>query len=99
VRRPPRDQLRHFVALAALLALTGFAIAGPTGLLAWGENVSALEARKAEIADLTAKRNALRNRVMLLDPQSADPDLASELVRENLGVMHEDEVVINLGAD
>ncbi|MFN3988818.1 MAG: FtsB family cell division protein [Erythrobacter sp.] len=96
MRKPQREQLRQFGALAVLLTITGFAIAGPTGLLAWSENLSALEARKAEIAELTAKRDALRNRVRLLDPQAADPDLASELVRENLGVMHEDEVVVTL---
>lgn len=99
MRRPPREQLRQFTALAVLLALTGFAIVGPTGLLAWSENLSTLEARKAEIAELSDKRDALRNRVMLLDPQSADPDLASELVRENLGVMHEDEIVITLESE
>lgn len=96
MRRLQTEQLRQFAALAALLAITGFAVAGPTGLLAWSENVTALEARTAEIAELTVHRDALRNRVRLLDPHGADPDLASELVRENLGVMHEDEVVITL---
>ena len=89
-------RLKRAVALAALLLLTGFAVAGPTGLLAWSENASALEAREAEIAKLTAKRDALRNRVSLLDPDAADPDLASQLVRDQLGVMREDEVVITL---
>jgi cell division protein FtsB len=84
------------LALGALLLLAGLAVAGPTGLLAWSENAAALQAREAEIARLTAKRDALRNRVMLLDPEAADPDLASELVREQLGVMREDEVVITL---
>ncbi len=84
------------MALCALLLLAGFAVAGPTGLLAWSENAEALEVRRAEIAQLTAKRDALRNRVMLLDPEAADPDLASELVREQLGVMREDEVVVTL---
>ena len=46
--------------------------------------------------DMAEKRDALRNRVMLLDPEAADPDLASELVRDQLGVMREDEVVITL---
>lgn len=84
------------VALGALLLLTGFGVAGPTGLLAWSENASALETRRAEIAELTEKRDGLRNRVMLLDPEAADQDLASELVRDQLGVMREDEVVITL---
>ena len=92
----PDDRVKRAVALCALLLLAGFAVAGPTGLLAWSENSEALEVRRAEIAQLTAKRDALRNRVMLLDPEAADPDLASELVREQLGVMREDEVVVTL---
>jgi len=93
------ERLKQLVALCALLALTGFAVAGPTGLLAWSENAAALEARETEVARLTAKRDALRNRVALLDPDAADPDLASELVREKMGVMRDDEVVITLDAD
>lgn len=97
MRKPATEsRLKRAVALMALLLLAGFAVAGPTGLLAWSENASALDARKAEIAKLTEKRDALRNRVKLLDPEAADPDLASELVRDQLGVMREDEVVITL---
>lgn len=92
----PENRLKRFLALGALLLLAGFAVAGPTGLLAWSENAEALEVRETEIAQLTLKRDALRNRVMLLDPEAADPDLASELVRKQLGVMREDEVVITL---
>jgi cell division protein FtsB len=97
MRRAGTDgRLKQVVALGALLLLAGFAVAGPTGLLAWGENSASLEARQAKIAKLSAERDALRNRVKLLDPEAADPDLASELVREQLGVMREDEVVITL---
>ena len=97
MRRPATDnRLKKVAALGGLLLLAGFAAAGPTGLLAWSENATALEQRKAEIAELTAKRDGLRNRVMLLDPEAADPDLASELVRDQLGVMREDEVVLTL---
>jgi len=84
------------LALVALLALAGIAVAGPTGVLAWSENVSALGQREAEIARLSAERDSLRNRVQLLDPEAADPDLASELVREKLGVIHQNDVVITL---
>ncbi len=90
------ERLKQAAALIALVLLAGFAVAGPTGLLAWSENVSALDQRETQIADLTAKRDAMRNRVMLLDPEAADPDLASELVREQLGVMREDEIVVTL---
>lgn len=90
------ERRKQVLALCALLLLAGFAVAGPTGVLAWSENATALEQREAQIAQLTAKRDALRNRVMLLDPEAADPDLASELVREQLGVMRDDEVVVTL---
>lgn len=97
MRRPAAEsRLKKVAALGSLLLLAGFAVAGPTGLLAWSENASALDQRKVEIAELTAKRDGLRNRVMLLDPEAADPDLASELVRDQLGVMREDEVVLTL---
>ena len=78
------------------MVLTVAAIAGPTGLLAWAENAEALEQRKVRIAVLAEERDALRNRVELLDPEGADPDLVSELVREDLGVIHPDEIVITL---
>lgn len=90
------ERLKQGIALIALLLLAGFAVAGPAGVLAWSENLTALEQRNAQIAQLTKQRDALRNRVMLLDPEAADPDLASELIREQLGVMREDEVVITL---
>lgn len=90
------ENLKQWSALVLLLLLTGFAIAGPTGLLAWRENAQVLEVRKGEIASLTEQRNALRNRVDLLDPEGADPDLVSELVREELGVVRPDEIIITL---
>lgn len=96
IRHGQREQVRQGTALALLLLLTGFAIAGPTGLLAWSENLAALEAREARVAALTEKRDALKNRVELLDPEGADPDLAGELLRRNLGVLHADEVMITL---
>lgn len=79
-----------------LVVLTVSAIAGPTGLLAWAENKDALEQREARIAVLTERRDALKNRVELLDPSGADPDLVSELVREELGAIHPDEIVITI---
>ncbi|MGB7371271.1 FtsB family cell division protein [Erythrobacter sp.] len=91
-----RDHMRQALALAALLALTGFALAGPTGLLSWRENAETLEQRRAQIAALTERRDALKNRVELLDPDGADPDLVSELARQDLGVLHPDDVIITL---
>lgn len=96
MRKPPNEQVRQALALAGLLVLTGFAVAGPTGLLAWSESATVLEQREAQIAALTEKRDELRNRVDMLDPDAADPDLVGELLRSNLNVVHPDEVVITL---
>jgi cell division protein FtsB len=83
-------------ALACLLLLGGIAIAGPSGVLAWGENQRVLADRNAEIARLQHERDEIKNRVALLDPRHADPDLAGELLRSNLNVVHPDEMVMML---
>lgn len=80
----------------ALLFMTGLAIAGPSGLFAWSENLSLREVRQERLARLEVERDHLRNRVDLLDPRHADPDLAGELVRSQMGVVHPDEVVVRI---
>ena len=86
--------MRQALALAALLIVGAIGLAGPSGLLAWSENSRLLEQRRAEVARLSAERDRLRNRVNLLDPRHADPDLVGELLRNNLNVAHSDEVVV-----
>jgi len=83
-------------ALAVLLLITGMAVAGPSGLLAWSENLRLLEQRQKEVQQLTQERNELHNRVALLDPKNTDPDLAGELLRKDLNVVHQDEMVMLL---
>ena len=95
-RRVPREKLTQLGALGVLLLLGGLALAGPSGLLAWGENVAMLEQRQDRIAHLSAERDELKNRVALLDLNHADPDLVGELLRRNLNVVHPDEVVLEL---
>lgn len=85
-----------FAALTALLVLGGMALAGPYGILSWGESKATLEKRQQQIAVLTAERDELKNRVALLDPNNVDPDMASELVRRDLNVARPDEYVIHL---
>jgi cell division protein FtsB len=91
-----RESVKQGVALAFLLGLGGLVIAGPSGLLAWGENNRLLAQRQQEIVQLTAERDQIRNRVARLDPRHVDPDLAGELLRRNLNVVHQDEIVIML---
>ena len=90
---------RAFWPAMALLVVgnfAGYAVAGPNGLLAWGGYHRDLEARKAELAKLDAERQQLRHRSALLDPRKADPDLAEEMVRDRLGLVRNDEVIIPL---
>lgn len=84
------------VALCALLVMAGLAIAGPSGLFAWSENLRLRDARETRLAKLQVERDHLKNRVELLDPAHADPDLAGEMVRSQMGVVHPDEVVVKL---
>ncbi len=90
---------RSFWPALALLVVgnfAGYAIAGPNGLLAWGGYHRSLEERKAELAQLEAEKQQLRHRSALLDPRKADPDMADELVRRDLGLVRPDEVIVPL---
>ncbi len=49
-----------------------------------------------ELAELEAERQQLRHRSALLDPRKADPDIADELVRRDLGLVRPDEVIVPL---
>lgn len=85
---------------AACITLVAFffwhAVAGNSGVLALG-GYKAEQSRLAVEAAAVAKRKAdLERKVALLDPAHTDPDFADELVRENLGVVRDDEVVIQL---
>ena len=73
-----------------------YAIAGPNGVLAWSGYSRTLKERKAELASLQVHRAELRHRSKLLDPRQADPDMADELVRRDLGLVRPDEVVVTL---
>lgn len=84
------------LALIVIGTFAGHAIAGPNGLFAWGGYHRDLEMRKAELAALEATRAQLRHRSALLDPRKADPDMADELVRRDLGLVRTDEVILPL---
>jgi cell division protein FtsB len=85
-------------ALAVIIVGTfaGHALAGPNGILAWGGYHRALKERQAELAQLEQQKAQLRHRSALLDPNKADPDMADELVRKDLGLVRPDEVIVPL---
>ena len=84
------------LALIVIGTFAGHAIAGPNGLFAWGGYHRDLQIRQAELAKLDAVRAQLRHRSALLDPRKADPDMADELVRRDLGLVRADEVILPL---
>ena len=84
------------LALIVVGNFAGYAVAGPNGLLAWGGYHRDLQARKIELARLEAEKAQLRHRSALLNPRSADPDLAEEMVRDKLGLVRPDEVIVPL---
>ena len=87
-----------FPALALIVVGTfaGHAVAGPNGILAWGGYHGALKERQAELAQLEQEKARLEHRSDLLDPRKADPDMADELVRKDLGLIRPDEVIVPL---
>lgn len=91
-----KERLFRGLSLAVLVLMGVFAVAGPSGLIAWGENQRLLEQRQAKLAELRLERDRLKNRVHLLNPKKADPDLAGELLRSNLNVARPDEMVMLL---
>ena len=100
-KRPKSLGLIRRSALPALALLVvgtfaGHAIAGPNGLFAWRGYAQQLDVRKSELATLQAERAELKHKSALLDPRRADPDLADEMVRKDLGLVRSDEVVVPL---
>ena len=85
-------------ALALIIVGTfgGHAIAGPNGLFAWGGYHRDLAERRVELVKLEAERDQLKHRSALLNPKKADPDMADELVRRDLGLIRADEVILPL---
>jgi cell division protein FtsB len=84
------------LALIVVGTFAGHAIAGPNGILAWGGYHRALEQRQAELVQLKQEKAELKHRSDLLNPNKADPDMAEELVRKDLGLVRPDEVIVPL---
>jgi cell division protein FtsB len=84
------------LALIVVGTFAGHAVAGPNGVLAWGGYHRALKERQIELAQLEEQKKQLQHRSALLDPRKADPDMADELVRKDLGLVRPDEVIVPL---
>ena len=82
-----RTMLRSAGPPAALLIVGaffgGYAILGPNGALAYGDIKRQLVKRQGDLAVLEKQRAELKNRVALLDPRHADPDIDRKSTRLN----------------
>ena len=82
--------------LTVMAFFGAYAVLGRNGVLAYGDYKRQLAQREIEYRTLDQRRQVLRNRVALLDPDHANPDLVDEMVRKELNVAHPDEVIVPL---
>lgn len=82
--------------LLIICYFVGAAVVGENGVMAWGDYRRARAERSVTLARLEAEKARLRHRSELLDPAGADPDLAEELIRSQLGYVRQDEIIIPL---
>jgi cell division protein FtsB len=95
-RRTMRRAAWPAVGLTLMAFFGVYAILGPNGLLAYGDYKQQLAKREADYAALDKRREVLKNRVALLNPDHANPDMVDEMVRKQLNVAHPDEVIVPL---
>ena len=96
VRRTLRRAALPAAGLVLIAFFGAYAVIGSNGLLAYGDYQRQLAAREREFAELDRRRAVLQNRVALLDPDHANPDMVDEMTRRELNVVHPDEVVVPL---
>jgi cell division protein FtsB len=84
------------VAFLIIANFLGYAIVGTNGILSWGDYRRLKSERAVELAQLEEEKARLAHRSVLLDPRRADPDLAEEMVRSELGLVRPDEVIIEI---
>ena len=94
--------LRRAALPALCILLIGYfvshAISGPTGAMAWREYKDERRALEAKAVVVAERKAAIARQIKLLDPDGVDPDMAEELVRQNLNVVKPDEIIVTLDA-
>jgi cell division protein FtsB len=83
-------------ALMIMAFFGGYALFGSNGVLALGDYRHNLAEKQVELDRLEAQKKIIANRVALLDPKKANPDMVDELIRKELGLAHPDEIIIPL---
>ena len=94
--RTMRRAMWPAVGLTIIAFFGAYAVLGRNGVLAYGDYKRQLVKREKDYAGLDRRRGVLKNRVSLLDPDHANPDMVEEEVRRKLNVAHPDEVIVPL---
>ena len=100
VMREIRDRSRQIVLPVIGICVIGYflyhSVQGDRGVLSYLR--LNLEVKKAEatLASLRGEREDFDQRVANLNPKSLDADMLDEMVRANLNLLNQDEVVIFL---
>ena len=82
------------LAILIIANFLGYAILGSNGVFSWGDYRRMRVEKALELAQLEEEKARLAHRAVLLDPKRADPDLADEMVRSELGLVRPDEVIV-----
>lgn len=72
----------------------GYATIGSNGILRWSGYIGQKNERTGELARLLGEQAKLTHHIELLNPEGADPDFVDEMVREQLGFVRPDEVIV-----
>jgi len=96
--RPSRS--RHLILPAVTAVFLGYfayhAFHGEYGIVGRQRLETKMTQLKADLGRLVAERSALENRVKLMRSGSLDQDMVDERAREQLNMVHPNEVVILL---
>ena len=95
-RRTMRRAALPAIGFTLVAVFGAYAVLGPNGVLAYGDYKRQLAKREKDYAVLDQRRATLKNRVALLDPDHANPDMVDEMTRKQLNVVHPDEVIVPL---
>ena len=80
--------------LVLVVFFGGYAVFGANGLISYGDYQRQLAKRERDYLALDQRRAVLRNRVALLDPDHANPDMVDQEARRQLNVVRPDEVIV-----
>ncbi|SDR05834.1 septum formation initiator family protein [Pseudovibrio sp. Tun.PSC04-5.I4] len=81
-------------AIGALCYFAFHALNGELGLVGRPQIEHEILALELQLGELRSERMLLQRRVMLLDPESLDPDMVDERARASLNLAHVNEVAI-----